>query len=171
MLPNAMLAMLKMKQLGLSKKDIAIRMGYKNFDKGMHKIHQFINEEYYQKTFSDNLLDCLEIDSLTIEVIETATNQVLELGERVGKLEREIESRKSFTPFIYKRNNYRPQGGISTLGLYKMSHKRLDKGILDLSIDEQLTKISKMIIQDFLDEDKRDISNNMITGYYYQKKL
>lgn len=170
MLPNAMLAMLKIKELNLSKIDLAIKMGYKNLDKGMLKIHQFVKEGYYNKAFSDNLLRCLEIDSLTLEVTQTATNKVLELEKRIIGLERQIELSKSFTPFVYKKNNSPPPKGFSSaMGFRAMTRRRLDKKILDLSIDEQLTKISKMIINDFLDKDEERISNNNITGYYYRK--
>ena len=170
MLPNAVLVMLKMKELNLSKRDVAIKMGYKNLDKGMRKIHQFMNEGYYKKAFSDNLLRCFAVDSLALEVIKTATNQVLELEKRIVGLERQIEYSKSFTPFVYKKNNFPPpKGFFSAMGFHGMTRRRLNKKILDLSVDEQLTKISKMIIDDFLDDDDEHIISNKITGYYYRK--
>ncbi|MEJ5362965.1 MAG: hypothetical protein WHV26_12970 [Spirochaetota bacterium] len=93
-----------MKQKNLSKKDVALRLGYKNISKGIRRIDEFIQEG----TLNENIIKNLHIalDESVSKVLEKLEETKQQIAEEIKKQEEEKirvkeEKRKNFKPFLY----------------------------------------------------------------------
>ncbi|MBK8663100.1 MAG: hypothetical protein IPN18_15400 [Ignavibacteriales bacterium] len=115
----------RVEELGLTKKEIAIKMGYKNLEKGISKIHDLIYRDYHAPFFLKNFLEAVPVDEYVIELAVDATDTIISLKKSIETakeinieeesyilLERSVSpyliriTETKISPFMFKSHNF-----------------------------------------------------------------
>lgn len=160
----------KMKELNLSKRELAEKMEYKNIQNGINNIHQLITGLYYNKQILQNIQKVLNIESQLFEIAVYATEQKINLDSKIKELTVEINFRKIFSPFLYKKTELSRPSSITMAAICggDMKFATFVKEFIKLSFEERLNLVSKFIVRDFAKREGICPFFGKITGYYFQ---
>ncbi|MHC1738069.1 MAG: hypothetical protein AB9882_08685 [Ignavibacteriaceae bacterium] len=158
-----------MEEKGLTKKDLVRLMGYKNKEKGECRLTLFLRDKYNNPDFIANVLNALGVDNRTSELAIQATNSDNELEYENYLLKAELIFQEKFCPFIVRETESERPSSITMAALTGGMHKYipLAKNFKLLAYEDQLKKVSEIIIKDYKKNEGMAGFFGKITGYSY----
>lgn len=154
-----------MKKKGLSREELASRMGYQNITKGVEKIDLLIEEGSYNRFIYLNLATALDVNPLVARKLFKLTDKLKRNSERE-------RLRAGFTPHLLVLNeNESPAKSslVEIFGYERLKKIKLPPNIVTLSTEEQLKLIRETIRKHFKELAGKTAFFGKITGYKYMK--
>jgi hypothetical protein len=181
MYPIAKLIAGEMLRLGITKRELVIRMGYKNIYNGLSNLHNFLYRYYYNPEYLKNILRVINIDGQTLNLAKESTEKIIELEkdlqlekEKRLNVVREMRWEINHLPYLHRKTEpptpYRMN--LSYFIFYsEYKFKFLNKSLLGLTDTEQLERVSHIIKKDYHLNIGRDDYYERIISYVFHKDI
>ncbi len=168
----------RVEELGLTKKEIAIKMGYKNLGKGMSKIHDLIYRDYNSPYFVKQFLEVVPVDEYVLELAAEATESILALIAKIDKERDRVEDHKetvfnerTVDPYVLRRTQRKVSPWAFQIRANWWMRPKLTppflSNICELSKAEGLAIVKEFIKADFASTGGEVREAGKITSYYF----
>ena len=131
----------RMKELGLKRKDLVLRMGYVGINGALRELDRILEGEMPRYDQPSRIVKGLDLD---ISIVEQS---IAETDRRLDNAWKEHE-RKKFEPHLYAMcENWMPTSVFAAMFSYRLRFIYLDQAFLVLSEPFQLIEVRQKIIQ------------------------
>ena len=165
------------KNTGLSFRELAEKVGYKNISKGMQTLREFLESGDYNRDHVKNYSKIFPMDPLNEEIALKATQRILYLEDKltiealkIEKFKKEISRRANFVAEIEKlteRDNPSPMIVFLMFG-EKDKYVKTSRRMSENSLKQQIKTVTKFIKKDFAEMKGRTRFFGVILGYRYR---
>lgn len=165
----------KFEKLQMSRHTLAELMGYKNISKGVQRITLFFQGKFYNQQFVNKMFEILNIDEELKKMSDSITKEQIKSAKRNYELQcendyllREIEQRKKFKPFIFRKTSLSRPTQIFPVALCggEMKYKILSERFSSKSLEDQKLLASRFIRIDYRIKNGVCPYFGRITGYF-----
>jgi len=150
----------RVEELGLTKKEIAEKMGYKNLSKGISKVHDLVYRDYYSPFFLKQFLEVVPVDEFVLELAVEATESIFALRKKIETerdrtydYEEAVLIERTVDPYILRRTQKKVSPWAFQNPMNKWMKPKLCPSFLgtikDLSSAEALALVKEFIKEDF----------------------
>jgi len=176
MYPINRLLKCRVEELGLTKKEIAEKMGYKNLSKGISKVHDLVYRDYYSPDLLRQFLEVVPVDEFVLELALEATESMFALKKKIETARNHYEEsdeqhfiERTLDPYMLRRTEKRLNGWAFQDPKKRWYHPVIgvEARILELSRSEMFDAIRENIKADLAKTGGSVSDGGKIIGYYF----
>jgi hypothetical protein len=156
------------------KRDIVLKLGYKNLDKACRRLHHLIETGECSEPIKKMLLTALGVEPQVVEEAFKATSKQIAEEEELARRSQEEYERRTFKPHLWIEHERKgpPVGTIcivAFVGIENFKVLNLPKNINELEWDEQVRLVQDRIGLHQKEEEIHDHIFGRVEGYLYRQ--